>query len=878
MALERITSLIRKAAFWCTGIFLALYLLAWTFEDRVGPLVLGLVRQELATELEVGDFRLSFIRAFPRIQGSFRDVRLADAHGDTLLTCSRLAVALPWSVLWSDETRIRSLALEGGTLNLAINREGKPNWLVFKEKDDDSPSSFMLHVGKAVLEDMQLVYADHSAGRRVEALVDKASLKGKFGNDRVEADHDLRGSLVSWVESGTRRFGRLDLLTDGHLDIDIPANRYRLSKTRLELNGMECNLEGLIEPGADGTYVDLEAGTGASDAAELWQLVAPYLPAKAAALRPEGTASLAFRAKGRWRSDRFPEIRATLSWQDGRLAPESGPALEAIALQLQWEQPLGMPYGDGQLRIVSGNARVAGQPLRVSGDIRRLNDPLLDLHLDGSLPVALIHGAELQGEGGLVHCEGMVLRGSLNPGGLQATGNVRLESAALRYRQDPMLVGQGRIGIANGSLSVADLQVTLAGSTLSLDGQVGGLIEQFGDPAVPVPVTFDGTIRSESLDVEALMRQFDRWKAPSATTQANAGAAAPSQAFTQCRGSLAARIGRFTYGEVNGRNFDGKVTVDGRRMLLSGDADAMKGSFNLEGELRWGQGTVWEGALTCERVDVREAFRQCRNFGQEFLTDRQLGGTLSTQLVFDARWDEQGRFQPEKLHVYSAMQIDQGELVGMEMLESFSRFVHLSDLRHVKFSTLQNYFEVVDGKVYLPRMLIRSNAMVLEVTGLHGFDQSIDYSFGVNAGQVLINKITRHDPTLAPKPGRRSGWSNLYYHLRGTTDDFSVKADRDRVQDDFRRSAFHRTRIRTALEETFGSLLFSDEEADAVELTNSPVPSGTAADMPERTSSEPMTPAQRLVAPYQQSQRRQEPEYLEGMQIEGGAGKRGSGH
>lgn len=877
MALERITSLIRKAAFWCIGIFLALYLLAWTFEDRVGPLVLGIIRQELATELEVGDFQLSFIRAFPRIQGSFQDVRLAGAFGDTLLTCRRLSVALPWSALWSDETKIRSLSLEEGALHLAVDGKGEPNWNIFVKREDDAPASFLLDIGKAELEDMHLVYVDRTAGRRLEARIDQAALKGRFGNERVEADHQLRGDLVVWEEGGARRFGNLDLRADGHLDIDIPNNSYRLSGYRLELNGMACEVEGQIDPGTDGTFVDLRAGTGDTDASELWRLVAPYLPARAAELQPQGNASLDFKAKGRWRSDRFPQIRATLSWKEGSLALPSGPDLEDIALELLWEQPLGQPYGEGHLRIVSGNARVAGQPLRVSGDIRRLNDPLLGIRLDGSLPVALVRGDELQGEGGLVHCEGMSLRGSLHPGGLQATGQVRVESAILRYRQDPIRVDRGSIGIADGSLSVSGLQVTLAGSTLALDGQVGGLTEQFGNLTAPVPVTFNGTIQSDRLDAEALMRQFDRWSAPAAQTPANPGSTAPPNAFTQFRGTLAARFDQFTYGEVSGRQFDGKVSVDGQRMLLSGDAEAMKGSFNLEGELRWGQGTVWEGALTCERVDVREAFRQCRNFGQDFLTDRQLGGTLSTQLVFDARWDEKGRFQPDKLHVYSAVQIDQGELVELEMLENFSRFVHLSDLRHVKFHTLQNYFEVVDGKVYLPRMLIRSNAMVLEVTGLHGFDQTIDYGFGVNAGQVLINKITRHDPNLSPKPGRRSGWSNLYYHLRGTTENFSVKADRDRVQDDFKRSAFHRNRIRTALEETFGSLLFTEQEADEAELITSPTPSAPPSVNPERPASPPMTPAQRLVAPYQQQARKSDPEYLDG-EIQGGAGRRGSDH
>jgi hypothetical protein len=123
-------------------------------------------------------------------------------------------------------------------------------------------------------------------------------------------------------------------------------------------------------------------------------------------------------------------------------------------------------------------------------------------------------------------------------------------------------------------------------------------------------------------------------------------------------------------------------------------------------------------------------------------------------------------------------------------------------------------------------MLIQCNAMALDVTGIHGFDQTIDYGLRVDAGQVLINKIAKHDRSLAPKPNKRKGWFNLYYHIGGNVDNQDIKADRTMVKGDFVRSAQHRARIRQDLIDVFDQLLFTEESAKKKCLLTIGIPEG----------------------------------------------------
>ena len=73
------------------------------------------------------------------------------------------------------------------------------------------------------------------------------------------------------------------------------------------------------------------------------------------------------------------------------------------------------------------------------------------------------------------------------------------------------------------------------------------------------------------------------------------------------------------------------------------------------------------------------------------------------------------------------MIIEEGELIDFEPLENLSSFVSIDDLKHVKFSTLENTIEIEDEVLTIPAMEIKSSALSVFLSGTHTFTQEIDY-------------------------------------------------------------------------------------------------------------------------------------------------------
>lgn len=853
----------------------SLYVLAWIFEDRLGRMALDLVRQEVTTQVEVGAFQLSFIRAFPKIRGSFSDVFIQGSDGDTLLACGSLGLNLGWSTLWSDEAVLDALLIEDGHLRIHMDRKGISNYAIFTPTDDQVKQPVRLNLRKAILHDLRVSYLDEAGKTEADVFIRDGLIKGRWQGETIRLQEELAGQLTRYCSGKDTLIHDLAIEASGPLHIDLATNAYVLTGTTLKLDEVDLSLKGQWQLEPKGTYLDLGLAAEEQDMSKLWSLVGRQVSLASTGLDWDGPADLALSLKGVLKGDQLPAIQASLDLHDANLRHDRQ-GLDDLSLAIRWDQPAGKPIAASVFSIDHLDATYAGEPLHVEGTVRQPADPVVDLRLAGSLPAALIQTEWLSGQAGVIRFSDVVLKGKLSRNDLQASGQTDLEGLILVYQQDEVHVPKGSLRLDQDHLHVGDLQIRVAQNDLQLKGEVKGFLAQFRDQDRPVPIEFQGDVQTASLDVHALMEQFQKWQdhVPVSTEQPVDHPGTGSPAFKVFKGKLSASIGQFAWEDIHGEEFSGDVSVDGKTMLISGDAQAMGGSLNLEGELTWGQKTIWEGALTCEEVEVEEAFRQCHNFGQTFITGKQIKGELSTQLLFNAEWDAAGKFIPENLHVYSAIQLDDGELVGLDVLESFSDFIHVNDLRHVRFSTLQNYLEVVDGMVYLPRMTIRSNALVLDVTGLHGFDQKIDYGLRVDAGQVLINKITRHDASLLPKPARKNGWFNLHYHLHGTVDDYTYKADRGRVKDDFARSQFHRDRIRTVLENEFGHLLFEDEAEEEEPMAQQlvrPDSRNTSLSGSSKWGSGSTTRASALQS---RTPIKEEGEYLEDFEIEGGAAKK----
>lgn len=206
------------------------------------------------------------------------------------------------------------------------------------------------------------------------------------------------------------------------------------------------------------------------------------------------------------------------------------------------------------------------------------------------------------------------------------------------------------------------------------------------------------------------------------------------------------------------------------------------------------------------------------NFGQEMITSNNVSGKLHSKMVMILPFETDGSYDLEHLKVYAGIGIEDGELKGIDMLEDFSKIIHMDDLKHIRFVNMENWLEISNGNIYIPTMFIQSNAVNLKLSGVQGFDESIDYNFKVNAGQVITEKVKRFDDSLDPIAAKEHGFFNLYFNIFGDLKDMDYKASKRIVSERFNYSDARKKDVKYALEKAFGPIDLISEPSQWADL------------------------------------------------------------
>ncbi|HMU70717.1 MAG TPA: AsmA-like C-terminal region-containing protein, partial [Chitinophagales bacterium] len=121
--------------------------------------------------------------------------------------------------------------------------------------------------------------------------------------------------------------------------------------------------------------------------------------------------------------------------------------------------------------------------------------------------------------------------------------------------------------------------------------------------------------------------------------------------------------------------------------------------------------------------------------------------------------------------------------------------VKLSDLRHIKFSTLENKIEIANRQVKLPAMQIKSNAMDLYMSGTHSFDNVIDYQFRISLADLMVRKFLGGNKQQDNYETDAEGGVNVYVSMTGTVDDPILKYNKREAKQKLQDSGLEQQRF-----------------------------------------------------------------------------------
>ena len=373
-------------------------------------------------------------------------------------------------------------------------------------------------------------------------------------------------------------------------------------------------------------------------------------------------------------------------------------------------------------------ASQAGQALRFDMQLDDFGDPLIDLQAEGRIALAalapLLPGGLSEPEG-FARLEQLTINGKVRDlqagagGSSSASGQATIRTGRMEWNGRPVRIPRGECRLDGDRVHFSNLEWEGAGIRGRVEGEVRNLLASLmleGEDR-PVPVAQTEFIATE-FDLKTLLETASRKTNEEGDDDGDKGFRLP-----RLRGQISARIEAFIHRDIRFENLQAELDLDpGYIRVRNARAEGQEGELKLEGGLRqYASVNSSSRPGRLEGLDVAETFRQFRDFGQRSLTREHLRGKAYGRIEsLTAAWDAELNLIEEEIEARFDVEIQDGELIGFEPVEALSRFIRIDELRHIRFSSLENSIRIENRRIHIPAMEVQSSALSLslrEATG-----------------------------------------------------------------------------------------------------------------------------------------------------------------
>ncbi|MBT8220925.1 MAG: hypothetical protein KJP00_13930 [Bacteroidia bacterium] len=794
---------------------IGLFASAEIFEDKIGKSVQDSLNASLKTKFDFETFDLSLVRSFPNAAIRFQNISLMDLAGDSLLTAKKAKINLNLFSLLRSEIEFLSVDIEDGALNIIVDSKGQRNYDIWhKSAKGSNPST--LSINEAKIKNIEINYVDRPNKSHAVMIADDLLLSLNF-DDIIEFDAlgILHSEKVN-VNKNAYLIGKKLSINSG-IAYNTSEQILNFKNGEVGVDGLVFHADGSIDFNGDHQLYDLVLTNTNGSLEAIFGLLPKDQVESFKKITSSGNFNLTVFYKGKQAKYSNPALQADLSYSRGRIVvPQIDVPLKNVSFAAKYIDSSKKGLSDAQVQINAFKGTMDGE--RITGNFAYDNfkTPYIKLDAKGKMPITTlleIFNVPSNNTNGNIDFNELVINGKLehlatplHQSNTLSKVDVALDKISFEINDQTILIRDGRLAGKEDYFELQGLELRTPNSAFVLNGYLKRLVPFLFAEFQKPDLQFDLDVHSHTCDVAEILDIFNGYRNVTKAATQKVVSSSTSSYLSFMNGDIDITIDNFEHHDIEGSDFKGHLSFINNNIGIKGTSKGMQGVFDLEGILTGlEQGNRLQSKLVCKNIDVQTFFKQSHNFGQQTLQSKHLEGNLNARLLIDADWDSEGNFNQKGLKVVGSAKITDGELINFEMMDNFSKYIKSEDLRHIKFGSLDNYFEIDNRVIYIPAMFIQSNAANLTLSGEHSFDNVIDYNIKVNAGQVLTNKLKKYNSRLSPIPARKRGFFNLYFSIDGTIENPSYRTAKRQVKSDFVKSEYLKEKIRLQLQKSFPS-------------------------------------------------------------------------
>lgn len=374
------------------GLLIAAIFLPYIYKDKLVANLKSMINNEIHATVDFSDIDLSIFRAFPDINVAINDLTVdgAGRYLDTrLLSAEDLSVSVSLASLINEDIpyQINSLHIDGADLHIVREADGSANYLITKEKVEDSASSapYTIALDQYEISNSNLRLIDKSSGLDLQMKGIDHKGKGNITESIYDLDTRTTAKELTARMDGAPVLLNVDAALDAMIHMDNSQEKYTLKENKLRLNTLEMQGDGFVQFMGEDMRVKADL-KGLNNKFKNYLSVVPgAYKEKLKGVATNGTGALSIVVDGKYNGDKaiYPGLDLDLNIKDGYVLYRDGAeAVEGIQSVIRIDAKEGN-YSDMRINIPTLKARVGND--FIDGQMLIVQDTPTDQKVSGKL-------------------------------------------------------------------------------------------------------------------------------------------------------------------------------------------------------------------------------------------------------------------------------------------------------------------------------------------------------------------------------------------------------------------------------------------------------------------------------------------------------------
>ena len=743
---------------WSAGILLGFFLLItaclYFFKDKIIGIVVSEVNNTLNVPVAVKNVDLAFWGSFPNLSVDFNEVYIQDAFPnqkpkDTLLYSERIRLKFNPIDLWNKNYHVKAIQIYPGTLKLKINSKGVGNYNILKSDSTQKNEAFELKLNAINIDNFRVSYVNKPTQQNYSSTISESVLSGDFSatNYQLIANGAM---LIKKAKSGQVTFIKNKTL-DYNFGIDVNGEKgmVSLNQAVVNLSGLPFEINGFVN--SDSLKFNVKSkNIGLEDLVNKLSLGAMDDVKK---FNGSGDVSFNLDVTGSTVSEEDLAVNCDFGISKGELTePTQNLRIRDIQLEGKYSNEGGPE--DEFLELKNMRFKTAGGPFR--GDVRLTNfeNPSIKGKATGTVDLkvahAVFHFPEVEQISGatLINAD-FALQQNANSKSIEVKkcdGDVLMKRLRLKLKGDKRSFENinGAIFLRGNQAGIDNASLKVGSTDLRVDGVFRNIFDYLNSKR---PLETEIEIESNYLKIEDLGTTTKKEK-----VEGERIFVLPNDIL----GSINLTVGTLQYENHLFENILGKMNIQNHRLhfpqisLVNAEA-LISGALIIE-EKNPEIFTITTQVAT-KNLKFKPMFKEWNNFEQQVITSNNISGRAEADLYFFAPFDLRSGVLIKSIESRLNLRVFDGHLKNVPSFKDITESLKTNSgklilgkknidlleekLKDISFKTLENSIIIKNGTVNIPKMNIGSSALDMDVSGIHSFENEIDYRFAFRLRDLM---------------------------------------------------------------------------------------------------------------------------------------------